>query len=258
MAIACVRPYGAFSAAAQCPHNLIIGRNSHVPPHFICLAQPRQACLATCQTMPAVPCQTPEEGVAPLWHCQRDLSRCVGRSCCRLRRYRFALIARTGGEQRRISLRSDTAPALRWLANAVRRSCSMKPSACIGPRPARARTTSGMARQHCLRRSKSPPKDHRGAFKTASADRVSRLHEQRHRGFSGPPASRSTTSTPTGKTSIGSRPAPTCTYFSRQQARPGSIRSRYGSRLAGEVAQRRLLHKPQTAPGAHRCLYQRK
>ena len=190
MAIACVRPYGAFSAAAQCPHNLIIGRNSHVPPHFICLAQPRQACLATCQTMPAVPCQTPEEGVAPLWHCQRDLSRCVGRSCCRLRRYRFALIARTGGEQRRIALRSDTAPALRWLANAVRRSCSMKPSACIGPRPARATTTSGMARQHCLRRSKSPPKDHRGAFKTASAHRVSRLHEQRHRGLSGPLASR--------------------------------------------------------------------
>jgi hypothetical protein len=28
--------------------------------------------------------------------------------------------------------------------------------------------------------------------------------------------------------------------------------------LAGAVAQRRLIHKPQTAPGAHRCLYQRK
>src|SRR6266516_3213893 len=27
--------------------------------------------------------------------------------------------------------------------------------------------------------------------------------------------------------------------------------------LAGAVAQRRLLHKPQTAPGAHRCLHQR-
>src|SRR5207245_9072670 len=33
-------------------------------------------------------------------------------------------------------------------------------------------------------------KDHRGSFKTASPHRVSRLHEQRHRGFSGPPASR--------------------------------------------------------------------
>ena len=37
------------------------------------------------------------------------------------------------------------------------RSCSMKPSACSGAGPARATTTSGMARQHCLRRSKSPP-----------------------------------------------------------------------------------------------------
>src|SRR5260221_14035536 len=27
--------------------------------------------------------------------------------------------------------------------------------------------------------------------------------------------------------------------------------------LAGTVPQRRLLHKPQTAPGAHRCLHQR-
>ena len=33
-------------------------------------------------------------------------------------------------------------------------------------------------------------KDHRGPFKTASPHRVSRLHEQRHRGFSGPLASR--------------------------------------------------------------------
>src|SRR2546429_3933110 len=32
-------------------------------------------------------------------------------------------------------------------------------------------------------------KDHRGSFKTASPRRVSRLHEQHHRGFSGPPAS---------------------------------------------------------------------
>src|SRR6266568_3429668 len=33
-------------------------------------------------------------------------------------------------------------------------------------------------------------KDHRGAFKTAAPRRVSRLHGQRHRGFSGPEASR--------------------------------------------------------------------
>src|SRR5205807_8550635 len=33
-------------------------------------------------------------------------------------------------------------------------------------------------------------KDHRGSFKTPSPRRVSRLHEQRHRGLSGPKASR--------------------------------------------------------------------
>ena len=69
MAIACVRPYGAFSAAAQCPHNLVIGRNSHVPPHFICLAQPRQACLA--RPRHAKPClpylaNPPKKGSHPL------------------------------------------------------------------------------------------------------------------------------------------------------------------------------------------------
>jgi transposase len=40
----------------------------------------------------------------------------------------------------------------------------------------------------------------------------------------------STTSTPTRKTSIGSRPTPMCDFISRRPARPGSIRSRYGSR----------------------------
>jgi len=42
--------------------------------------------------------------------------------------------------------------------------------------------------------------------------------------------SSSTTSTPTRKTNIGSRPTPMCNFISRRQARPGSIRSRYGSR----------------------------
>src|SRR5665811_227435 len=32
-------------------------------------------------------------------------------------------------------------------------------------------------------------KDHRHSFKTASPRRIPRLHEQRYRGFSGPPAS---------------------------------------------------------------------
>jgi len=42
--------------------------------------------------------------------------------------------------------------------------------------------------------------------------------------------SSSTTSTPTRKTNIGSRPTPTCNFISRRQVRPGSIRSRYGFR----------------------------
>src|SRR5277367_4452804 len=50
-------------------------------------------------------------------------------------------------------------------------------------------------------------------------------------------------STPTRKTNIGSRPTPTCNFISRRQARPGSTRSRYGSRscrgsrLAGPPSQ---------------------
>ena len=42
--------------------------------------------------------------------------------------------------------------------------------------------------------------------------------------------SSSTISTPTRRTSIGSRPIPMCNFTSPRQARPGSIRSRYGSR----------------------------
>ncbi|MGY4327357.1 hypothetical protein ACVWWG_001774 [Bradyrhizobium sp. LB7.2] len=42
--------------------------------------------------------------------------------------------------------------------------------------------------------------------------------------------SSSTTSPPTRRTSTGSRPTPMCNFISRGQARPGSIRSRSGSR----------------------------
>ncbi|MET4038252.1 hypothetical protein ABMB68_009823 [Bradyrhizobium sp. RT4a] len=52
-------------------------------------------------------------------------------------------------------------------------------------------------------------KGHRGAFKTPPPCRVPRLHGQRHRGFSGPNASRHPRqSQHTRRTSTGSRPTP--------------------------------------------------
>ena len=59
----------------------------------------------------------------------------------------------------------------------------------------------------------------------------------------------STTSTPTRKTNIGSRPTPTCNFISRRQVRPGSIRSRYGFRSCRGS---RLAAPPSQAPSSYR------
>src|SRR5450759_443196 len=102
-------------------------------------------------------------------------------------------------------------------------------------------------------------KDHRGSFKTASSCRVSRLHEQRHRSFSEPPASRHPRQSqhPQEERALA-QGAPQCAISFHAdkcvlaQSGRGMVLD-----LAGTVAQRCLLHKPQTAPGAHRCLHQR-
>ena len=115
-----------------------------------------------------------------------------------------------------------------------------------------------MARQRCLRRLKSPPeRSSRRIQNAVVASSFSTSWTVSPRLFrTANFTSSSTTSTPTRRTSLGSRPTPMCNFISRRQARPGSIRSSLVLDLAGAVAQRHLLHKPPTAPAAHRCLHQ--
>src|SRR3979409_1602475 len=101
-------------------------------------------------------------------------------------------------------------------------------------------------------------KDHRNAFKTPSPRRVSRLHEQCHHGFSEPQTSRHPRQPQHAQKERALAQGPSQCAISfhadkRVMAQPGRGMV---LDLAGAVAQRRLLHKPQTAPGAHRCLHQ--
>src|SRR6478672_4106012 len=89
-----------------------------------------------------------------------------------------------------------------------------------------------MARQRCLRRSRLRPErssrriQNAGAVSSSSTSWTASPRLFRTASFT----SSSTISTPTKRMSIGSRPIPMCNFISRRQARPGSIRSRYGSR----------------------------
>src|SRR5258705_5958709 len=101
-------------------------------------------------------------------------------------------------------------------------------------------------------------KDHRDPFKTAAPRRVSRFHEQRNRGLSRPPASRHPRQPqhPQEKRTLA-RGAPQCAFSLHADQRVLAQSSRgMVLDLARAVAQRRLFHKPKTAPGAHRCLHQ--
>src|SRR4029450_345962 len=90
----------------------------------------------------------------------------------------------------------------------------------------------GMARQRCLRHLKSPPErssrriQNGGVVSSSSTSWTASPRLFRTASFT----SSSTISTPTRRTSTGSRPTPMCNFISRRQARPGSIRSRFGSR----------------------------
>src|SRR5664280_674827 len=107
-------------------------------------------------------------------------------------------------------------------------------------------------------------KDHRGSFKTgsfktASSCRVSRLHEQRHRSFSEPPASRHPRQSqhPQEERALAQGAPQSAISFHADKCVLAQSGRGMVLDLAGTVAQRSLLHKPQTAPGAHRCLHQR-
>src|SRR6478736_4364373 len=102
-------------------------------------------------------------------------------------------------------------------------------------------------------------KDHRNAFKTPSPCRVSRFHEQPHRGLSEPPASRHPRQPqhPQEERGLAQGPSQCEIPFHADQrllAQPGRGMV---LNIAGAVAQRHLLHKPQAASGTHRCLRQR-
>jgi hypothetical protein len=75
-------------------------------------------------------------------------------------------------------------------------------------------------------------KNHRGSFKTTSPRRVSRLHEQRHRGLSGPKASRHPRQPrhPQEKRTLAQGPPQRAISFHADKCVPGSIRSMYGFR----------------------------
>src|ERR1700751_1468182 len=93
----------------------------------------------------------------------------------------------------------------------------------------------------------------------SSPRRVSRLHEQRHRGLSGPKASRHPRQPqhPQEKRTLAQGPPQRAISFHADKCVLAQSGRGMVLDLAGAVAQRRLLHKPQTAPGAHRCLRQR-
>src|SRR6202790_5279864 len=89
-----------------------------------------------------------------------------------------------------------------------------------------------MAQQRCLRRSRLRPErssrriQNGGAVSSSSTSWTASPRLFRTASFT----SSSTTSTPTRRTSSGSRPIPMCNFISRRPARLGSIRSRSGSR----------------------------
>src|SRR6478736_3525766 len=101
-------------------------------------------------------------------------------------------------------------------------------------------------------------KDHRDAFKTPPPRRVSRLHEQPHRGFSKPPASRYPRQSqhPQEERALAQGPSQCAISFHADKRVLAQSGRGMVLDLAGAVAQRRVLHKPQTARAAHQCLHQ--
>src|ERR1700747_161077 len=102
-------------------------------------------------------------------------------------------------------------------------------------------------------------KDHRNALKTASPRRVSRFHEQHHRGFSEPEASRHPRQPqhPQEERALAQGPPQRAISFHADKCVLAQSGRGVVFDLAGAVAQRHLLHKPQAAAGSHRCLRQR-
>src|SRR5512132_4195331 len=115
-----------------------------------------------------------------------------------------------------------------------------------------------MARQRCLRHLKSPPERSSrriqtgGVVSSSSTSWTASPRLFRTASFT----SSSTISTPTRRTSTGSRPTPIAISFHADKRVLAQSGRGLVLDLAGAVAQRRFLHKPQTARAAHQCLHQ--